>query len=232
MFLAAFFLVVGTTLWAQSELWEKATRVEGLAGGAVPATMTSMMEELNGDGSRKSILETTMAITYDASGKVEKTELVKAFRDGKDVTGEMKKNEARRGPQTGSGGGMGMFGFNGTFFSEDARKKTSLLPGAAWIQKNGRRTARVPFEMGMGAMGKMKGTADIDADSGIPSIVHSQASFPFVKDLAFTMEYVPLPGGGFVLSRMEFAGVTSLLLGKKRFHGIVELGNYRKIGSG
>jgi hypothetical protein len=228
---AAILLAVGTTLCAQSELWEKATALSGLGSIMVAGTMTSVMEELNGDGSRKSVLETTMALSYDSSGKIEKTELLKAMRDGKDVMAEMKKNEARRSAHAGSNGGMGAFGFNGMFFSEDARKKTSLLPGAAWISKNGRKTASVPFEMGMGVMGKMRGTAEIDAESGIPSIVRTQASFPFMKALAFTMEYAPLPDGGFVLSRMEFDGTTSLILGNKRFHGIVELGNYRKVGS-
>jgi hypothetical protein len=225
------FLLLAGPLWAQSELWERAAALSGLGDGYLPGTMTSVMEELDGNGARKSIAETTTRMTYDADGKVQKSEIVRAFRDGKDVTEEMKRDAGKTGKRAGSGGGTAFAGWGGMLWSDDSRKKTRLLPGATWAIREGRRSAVIPFEMEVSGLGRMQGTAEIDAESGVPSIVRTTASFLVIRDLTFAMEYAPVPSGGFVLSRMEFAGTFALLLKRTKFRGSLELLDYVEAGS-
>ena len=176
---------VAASLAAQSELWEKATALAPLAKSYFPQQMTSVAEELNRDGTRKTIVETIMTISYDSKGKVQRMELTQAFRDGKDVTDEMKKNiQSSKNQNTASAGATAStFGFNGMLFDEESSKKIHLLPGAAWIDRDGKHFGSIPFELDIGPL-KMKGTAEIDPQ-GIPSVARTKAQFLFVKDSRF-----------------------------------------------
>lgn len=217
--------LVTEILCAQSELWDRAAALADLARDSLPGTMKSVMEEVNGDGSPGSTMELVLRYVYDSGGKTQKVEVIRAVRSGKDITEETRKDMEKRGNQANAG--PGTFGFNGMLFSPDARKKTRLLPGSSWVERNGRKTALIPFEMKEEGKGSMTGTVEIDAASGIPSLARITGSFPFVSELTFTMEYAAAPSGGFVLSRMEFTGAMSFLGMKKRFHAVMEFSDYR-----
>jgi hypothetical protein len=221
-------LLSAASLHAQSELWDRAGQIADRGKDLLPGAMHSVMEELNPDGSLKSVLAMDVRYSYDAGGKRQTSEVVRAVRDGRDVTEEMRRDMAKGGR---SGSSPGMFGFNGSLFGAEARGKTKLLPGAAWTERGGRRTGVVPFELGMGALGRMQGTAEIDASSGIPSLVRASGSFPFVKDLAMTMDFLALPSGLFVLSRMEFSGAFTAVFARRGFRVVMELGDYRPAGA-
>jgi hypothetical protein len=211
------------TLCAQSELWDKAAALADRGKVLLPGTMRSLMEELNEDGSVRSSMELLLQYSYDADGKMLGTEVVRAVRDGKDVTEETRKGMSRQGSRP-----AGMFGVNGMIFGEDARRRTRLLPGASWAELGGRKTGLVPFEIGMEkGNGTMTGTAEIDAETGIPSVVRAVASLSFVNDLSFTMAYAGFPSHGFALTRMDFSGAMSFLGMKRRFRASMELGGYR-----
>lgn len=213
--------------FAQSELWDKAAALSERARDYVPGTMTSTVEELNGDGSRKSITQSVLALTYDQGAKNPKTQLVRATRDGKDVTAEMSKGYQNAG--RGSGGAGGFYGFDGMLFDEKSRAKIHFLPGASWVARDGKRLGLIPFEMNMDGKGRMTGQVEIDADSGMPVVAHLQGRFPYLERLAFDLFYAPLPSGGFVLSATRYEGVASFLIVKRPFRGSLELGAYTKV---
>ncbi len=214
----------------QSELWDRACALADNGSVLLPGKITSIMEELNGDGSRKSVIETVMSITYDSSGVVQTTELTQALRDGKDVTNELRKSrkDSKDRSATTAGSRIGLSGFNGMLFDAESRKKVRLLPGARWIERNGRTIGLVPFEMDMGPVGRMKGSAEIDAQTGVPLVARMTGNLPFVKDLSFTMTYEPLVRGGFVLSSVEIAGSVSILFAKKGFRDSTVPSDYRE----
>jgi hypothetical protein len=216
-------------LWPQAELWDRAGQIADRGKDLLPGAMHSVMEELDANGALKSVVEMDLRYSYDAAGKRQTSEVVRAIRDGRDVTEETRRDMAKGGR---SGSGPGMFGFNGSIFGSEARGKTKILPGASWTTRGGRKAGLVPFEIGMGALGRMQGTAEIDAGSGIPAVVHATGSFPFVRDLAMAMDFLALPVGTFVLSRMEFTGELSAVLGRRRFHVVMDLGDYRPHPSG
>jgi hypothetical protein len=219
---------------AQSELWEKACVLADTGSIYLPGKITSITEELNGDGTRKSVIETVMSITYDSSGEVQTTELTQAFRDGKDITNELRKSrkDSKDRSSATAGSRFGVSGFNGMLFDAESRKKIRLLPGASWIERNGRKIGLVPFDMDMGPMGKMTGSAEIDAQTGVPLVVRmTGGNVPFVRNLSFTMTYEALISGGFVLSRMEIAGSVSVLFTKKAFRDSTVPGDYRVFGT-
>jgi hypothetical protein len=215
---------------AQSELWDRACTLADKGSCFLPGKMTSITEELNGDGTPKSVIETVVSITYDSSGQAQTTELTQAFRDGKDVTDELRKNRKASKNQSATNGGSraGLTGFDGLLFDAESREKIRLLPGAEWIERNGRTIGLVPFEMEMGPMGQMNGSAEIDAQTGIPLMVRMSGNLPTVKGLTFTMTYEPLTSGGFILSRMEIAGTVSVLFMKKAFRDSTVMGDYRE----
>jgi hypothetical protein len=223
-----FFCLAAATLCAQSELWDRAAALADLGKDLLPGTMQSVMEELNDDGSVKSDRELVLRYSYDARGKAQATEVVRATQDGRDVTEKTRADMRKQG--SAAAGNAGMFGFNGVLFGADARKKTRLLPGASWAERGGRRTGLVPFEITMEGKGMMTGTAEIDAESGIPSLIRTTARFPFVKELSFTMAYAEFPARGFALTQMELAGAMSFLGITRLFHARMQFGDYRWYG--
>ena len=221
-----------SSLSAQSELWNKACTLADNGSTYLPGKITSIVEELNGDGTPKSVIQTVMSLTYDSSGEVSTMELTQAFRDGKDVTDELRtgKKSSRNRSAANAGSRIDVSGFDGMLFDAETRKRIRLLPGARWIERNGRTIGLVPFDVDMGPMGRMEGSAEIDALAGVPLVVRmSGGHAPFVKDLSFTMTYEAVPSRGFVLSGMEVAGSVSVLFTKKAFRDRTILGDYLEL---
>lgn len=228
-----FFLVFASTLplTAQSELWSKASLLAAQSRDLLPGRLTTVAEELNSDGTRKSTLQMTMSMTYDSHGALERTEIVEAIRDGKDVTEEMRtdvQKAASQGKGT-AGQGSTWVGFSGMLFDAESSKKIHFLPGASSVRKGDRTFSVIAFEMGVNLFAKLRGTAEIDPETGIPSIVRATGQVPFVKDLSLTMTYSPFASGGFVLSTLEFAGSVTIPFRKAGFWGSLAFSDYQRV---
>lgn len=211
---------------AQSALWNRAVALSASSNGYVPGTMISTMEELNNDGSVKSTFEAVYALSDQRGTNKPEARLIRATRDGKDVTAEMAANG--RNNNNGSRGSGGGFGFNGLLFDQKALSKIHFLPGTSWQLRDGRRIASIPFAIDTNGKGKMSGVAEIDETTGIPIVAHLKAHFPFVSGLVFDLHYRTLSSGDFVLSTMSFEGSVSLLFLKRAFHGTMEFTDYHR----
>jgi hypothetical protein len=73
-----FLCLAAETPYAQSELWDRAAALADLGKDLLPGTLTSVMKELNDDGSVKSDMELVLRYSYDATGKKQGTEVVRA----------------------------------------------------------------------------------------------------------------------------------------------------------
>jgi len=222
-------LVSAPRLSAQSELWSRAAALAAQSHDLVPGTLTSVVAELNGDGTPKSTIEMTMSMTYDSRGAVEKTEIVQAIRDGKDVTEEMRANAEKSG-RPGGGQGNAWVGFSGMLFTPETAKKIHFLPDVRSVHRGDRTYQVVAFEIGVNLLAKLKGTAEIDPQTGVPSIVHAAGQMPFVRDLSMTMTYSPFPSGGFVLTTLEFGGSVTIPFRKGGFRGSLTFSDYQRVG--
>jgi hypothetical protein len=79
----------------QPALWAQAVEIYEKNKDLVPGTMIQKIQELEDDGRVKSESTAEIALSLDAAGKI-KSDVVKATKDGKDVTAEERKKAAER----------------------------------------------------------------------------------------------------------------------------------------
>jgi len=75
---------------AHPALWIQAVSIFELNKNLVPGKVFQKIQELEKDGRVKSETDVDVALSLDDAGKI-KTEIVKASKDGKDITAEQRK---------------------------------------------------------------------------------------------------------------------------------------------
>jgi hypothetical protein len=238
-------LLAAASLSAQAELWPKAVEAYARGKSLKPGKASVLFKELDGAGKEKSATSMEMRISFGAEGAPE-YELVSVTKNGEDVTkdfakqgknGQPKAGQSAQGkagqesePRQGGGpfGGMGMVPDANFPLDPLAQGSITLVPGAAFQTKGGRRYALIPFESRQGKT-VFKGSLRVEADSGFPVELNLDIPIPSPAAGTFTYSYFfsKAKGGAPLPSVQEYEGKASFLLLSFRFDGRIELSEYK-----
>ena len=190
-------------------------------------TMTTRVEELDKVGRPQSILETVERITRK-NGKEER-QLVRAERDGKDVTEEMRE---RRGKQVAkkddSGGQRNVSASAVSPFGQSEQPKYSFSLAGADPGNPGR--LRIRFEPRGPASEKVNiGEALVEAAEAVPvRIRYRPAVYPkHIQKMEMELVYGARSALGPVLSTLSMEAQGGMLFIKKRFRSKTTFSDYR-----
>ena len=236
---------------AHPALWTQAVRIVELNKNLVPGKVSQKIQELEKDGRVKTETDVDAAFSLDAAGKM-KTEIVKASKDGKDITAEQKKKadeaakkqakeDAKKAAKKDAAGGSDehsqSFSLDDTPFNPERQNDVRVTQTARVDTIDGARCARFEFsypeKIPAGSKEKpatIKGTAWIDESSGRP-VKLEYVSDPLpkhVKSMSTTMRYGKDANDSWVVKEMIFEARGSFLFFGKAIRGYISLGDYWK----
>lgn len=206
-----------------SAWWSEATRAFGESRTLSPTRTSIRAEELAEDGTVQSY-ESGETVT-EWVGTEARVSVVKAEKNGKDVTDEWRKRYAKSGRgDSGSGGPRGgpPEGFDATPF--DPKYSSSVELGAA-SRRNG--LVEVPYTIKTSA-GLVEGTAYFSPAGAVDSASQQWMEPPmFVSSMKSTLEYA-YQDGALVIGGMRIDAQASILVVKKRFRMAFEFSGWRQ----
>jgi len=240
---------------AQPALWAQAVRIYDKNKDLAPGKVFQKIQELDDDGRVKSESNVELSLALDGEGKI-KSDIVKATKDGKDVTAEERKKAAERAKkeaerekkkeaERASKGDAGDASKEGShsISSGDNPFNADIQNGVRITETNARETVdgrscirfgySYPAPTEKPAKGKpamVKGSAWIEEGTGNPvKVEFTNDPLPKgAKSMLTTLHYAGGENGSWVLKKMEFEGSGSFLFFKKRIRGDISLGDYWK----
>ncbi len=232
---------------AQPALWAQAVKIFAANKDLVPGTVRQKIQELEDDGRVKSESNAEISLSLDSEGKI-KSDIVKAAKDGKDVTAEERKKAAERekkskkdsksDPDDGESKERShSVSSSDNPFNPDIQNDVRVTETNARETVGGRSCVRfgyshpVPSEKPSKDKPTLfKGTAWIEESSGNPvKIEYTNDPLPKgAKSMLTTFYYGNGANGSWVVEKMEFAAHGSFLFFKKRIRGDITLGDYWK----
>ena len=236
---------------AQPALWAQAVKIFEANKDLVPGKVLQKIQELEDDGRAKSESNVEISLALDGEGKI-KSDIVKASKDGKDITAEEQKKaderskkEAKRNAKKNSKGDSDedskershSLSSGDSPFNPELQNDVSITETNARETIDGRNCVRfgysypVPTEKpSKKKPALVKGTAWIEEGTGNPvKIEFTNDPLPKgAKSLLTTMHYGSDGNGSWILERMEFEASGSFLFFKKRIRGDIALSDYWK----
>ncbi|MBL8965431.1 MAG: hypothetical protein JNG85_00405 [Spirochaetaceae bacterium] len=209
---------------AAAAAWDKAAARYAAGLAWKPYRLFITNRELGADGESLSTEELEYALIYAKDSELPVSELVRAIKDGRDVT-----EERRKSPRGGMGGPGGQQGGPGGSFPDPLPfapvNKDKLVRGAA------RAAGAEGFEFGYEIRGKpgVVGALRFDSGGAPLGLRYSLAPLPIYL-AAFDGEYAfgSAPDGSLVASELSFAVRAKVLFIEKRFNFRIRFGDWRK----
>jgi hypothetical protein len=165
-------MAAGPQLFSQeaAEAWARAKEARARAERMQPRSMRMLSTEYGKEGQVRSIEDQTVSIKYGADGNMD-IEVLRALKDGKDVTEEKRKEFAKREGRGGPGKGGADGGFGNVEMPDPLAPKDekSLKLGDAILEGSGESAVwRFPFEMKANLILSSVGFIRIDVKTGLP----------------------------------------------------------------
>jgi|GEM_PF-386979 len=236
---------------AHPALWMQAVSIFELNKDLVPGKVSQKIQELEKDGRVKSETDVDVAFSLDGAGKI-KTDVVKASKDGKDITAEQRKKtdeaakkqakeDAKKAAKKDAAGESDehshSFSLDDTPFNPERQNDVRVTETARGEALDGTRCAcfefSYPEKRPAGAKGKpatIKGTAWIEESSGRP-VKLEYVSDPLpkhVKSMSTTLRYGTDANDSWVVKEMIFEARGGFLFIAKAIRGDISLGDYWK----
>lgn len=225
---AAFFSLVISAAWPETAIdakawWADATRAFGLAAGLEAQRSLIRIEELDEEGA---VTSYESGETYTQwAGTERKVSVVRAEKDGKDVSESWRKRYEKAGTDGDSGAsrkGGPPSGYDATPFDPKYATRVTLgtpRPSGAFVE--------VPYIIATDG-GAIEGVAVFTASGQPMSAVQDWTKPPmFVSSMRSALSY-GYSGGALVISGMRIEGKASILLVKKRFRMSFEFSEWRR----
>jgi hypothetical protein len=230
--LAAFLLMAaGPLLFSQEAagVWARAKEARARADGMQPRSMRMLSTEYGKEGQVRSTEEQAVSILYGTDGNMN-VEVLKATKDGKDVTEEKRKEFAKRDGRGGNGRDKPDGGFGGVEMPDPLAPKDekSLKLGDAVLEESGGRSVwRFPFEMKAGLVLSTIGFILIDGKTGLPlEMEYSFKPLPLgVKRADLRIAYAA-SGDVPVVERVDMRIDSNLVIFKKKIDYLMEFSDY------
>jgi hypothetical protein len=233
----AAFALAGPSLFSldSAEAWKRAVAMNSAAKTLYPGSVDFTTIEYGNKDQVLSREEVLSRIEYGPDGETS-SEVVKAVKDGKDVTAERraefeknaKKNKGKKGGNEGpQAGGFAL----PEPFNPPAHAKLSV-GAASPATEEGKDFWEYPFEYSAKGGMSFKGTVRLEADSGRP--IWMKYSFkvspPGIKYAHFLIAYAAFGESAFVADRMDIGFDADLLVFKKKMDMKVAMTDYRERG--
>ncbi len=188
-------------------------RLEAL-GKRMEVTMQARSEELDKAGKAVGVEETVVRF-YVQDGK-DVSELVRAVKDGKDVTAERRREERKKKK------GEGTFSFSDAFAADQQKRFRFELKGAVPGAPGQVRVAFAPLEP---SQQLLEGEALVDEAAGEVIAVKAHPSeLPMLADRAdVAVDYGAKTDAGRTLSRIVIQGEGGILFLRKRVRATITL---------
>ena len=236
---------------AHPSLWMQAVSIFQLNKDLVPGKVSQKIQELEKDGRVKSETDVDVAFSLDGAGKI-KTDVVKASKDGKDITAEQRKKadeaakkqakeDAKKAAKKDAAGESDehshSFSLEDTPFNPERQNDVRVTETASRETLDGTRCAcfefSYPEKRPAGAKGKpatIKGTAWIEESSGRPvKLEYTSDPLPkHVKSMSTTLRYGADTNDSWVLKEMIFEARGGFLFIAKTIRGDISFGDYWK----
>jgi hypothetical protein len=238
----------GAAAKARPALWAQAVKIFEANKDLVPGKVLQKIQELEDDGRVKSESDAEVSLALDGAGEI-KSDIVKASKNGKDVTAaERKKAEERSKKEAAkktsksdsdkdSKESSHSFSMGDSPFSPEVQNDLRITETDARETIGARSCVRFGYayparteKPSKGKPAMVKGTVWIEEGTGNPVKVEF-TSDPLpkgAKTMLTTLHYGSGGNGLWILERMEFEASGSLLFFKKRIRGDVAFGDYWK----
>jgi hypothetical protein len=237
---------------AHPALWVQAVRIFELNKNLVPGRVSQKVQELDKNGGVKSETDVDVLFSLDGTGEI-KTEIVKASKDGKDITAEERKKAdelARKQAEKDAAKEQGKkdakddsdehshtFSLSDTPFNPERQNDVRVTETACRDTIDGASCAcyefSYPEKRPADAKGKpaiIKGRAWIEESSGrAVKLEYTRDPLPkHVKNMLTTLRYRGEGEGSWVLSRMAFDARGAFLFFGKSIRGDFRFSDYWK----
>ena len=214
-------------------LWQKAVEVSRRNKAWLPGATVFRIELLNGKGELQDTWEYWYGLSSDGRGGTA-TRVLKALRNGEDVTAKEREAQEKRNAEAGSAGNGRQFGMMGDDpFDPELQARTEArrigdarslagTPGALY-------SFRRVLEDGSG----IEGTAILDPATGNPlQVDYSPAPLPRgVFEMRTVLLYDASPAGAGFLTEARVQGVGGILFLRRNFRMTIALSEYWKNGN-
>jgi len=237
---------------AHPALWIQAVQILESSKDLVPGKALQKIQELDDKGGVKSQTNVEISIAPDEAGNI-KSDIVKASKDGKDITGEEKKKAAEREKKEAAAAKKAAkedresdsdershsFSMDDGPFNAERQSDVRVTETRTRETIDGMSCVCFEFSYPEKQKGKarskgtpatVKGTAWIDEGSGHPMKVEfTMEPLPkHVKNLRTTMQYGTDASGPWVLKQMVFEAHGAFLVFAKRIRGDMLFSDYWK----
>jgi hypothetical protein len=228
--------MAGPSLFAldSASAWKGAVAMDAAAKTVYPGAISFQTIEYGKKDEIVAREELSSRIAYGADGATD-SELVRAVKDGKDVTAERKaefEKNAKRGKSKKNDAGQQAGAFSlPEPFNPPAAAKTVIGQAAREIE-GGKEYWDFPFEYALKGAFPCAGTIRLDAATGRPvSMAYEFKSPPLgIKYAHFLVIYAPFGDSAFIAERMDIDFDAQILLIHKKMDMKIAMSDYQERG--
>ena len=228
------FLLLPSLVLQATPLWERAVELYGSYDDLVPGHMEIRFDQYNGRGKLVTTEESEIDIWVDESGEVQ-SRIIRATKDGDDVTEERRENPRSGAPPFGGGpedgeeeGDSAFSGLDRSPFDPLEQANVRILDAGPTVIVNGVRAQAFEYEHETGADSLTRGTAWLSVETGEPVRLHATIEpLPtFVRDFALRQHFGRDEQGRLVVRELEFDGVGRILFLERRIESRLIFSDY------
>ena len=230
--LALLLFSAAAALCAQDALWSRAVEMARRNKPWVPGASLVRIDMLNDKGESTESYETLLSISPDAAGDPVPS-VVKASRNGADVTGDERAAQEKRNRDA-AGKGAASFTTGDNPFDPDLQSTVQASPTGEYRDAGGKSCPVYRFTMKKKDGAVLEGTVVLDPVSGAPVEVRYTVKPlpPGVWSLITVLRYAEGPAGSGFLREISFEGTGGVLFIKRNFRSVITLDQYWKSAKG
>ena len=228
------FLLLPSLAFPATPLWERAVELYGSYDDLVPGRMEIRFDQYNGRGKLVTTEESEIDIWVDESGEVQ-SRIVRATKDGDDVTEERRENPRSGAPPFGGGpgneeedGGGAFSGLQRSPFDPLEQTNVRIVDAGPTVILDGVPAQPFEYEHETGPDSITRGTAWLSVETGEPIRVHATIEpLPsFVRDFALRQRFDRDEEGRLIVRELEFDGVGRILFLERRIESRLIFSDY------
>ncbi|MFW6291648.1 MAG: hypothetical protein ACOC7V_04900 [Spirochaetota bacterium] len=229
------FLLIPALALPATPLWERAVELYGSYDDLVPGRMEIRFDQYNGRDKLVTTEESVIDIWVDEDGQVQ-SRIVRATKDGDDVTEERRENPRSGAPPFGGGPGDeeeeddgGAFsGLERSPFDPLEQTNVRIVDVGPTAIVDGVAAQPFEYEHETGPDSITRGTAWLSVGTGEPIRLHATIEpLPsFVRDFALRQHFDRDREGRLVVRELEFDGVGRILFLERRIESRLIFSDY------
>lgn len=222
---AILLLSIGAPSLQASDLWDRAVAQYADLGDLIPGRMVIRFDQYNGRGSLVSSETSELEISVGPDGEI-LSRIVRATRNGEDVTEQRRENPSGGSPFGGSNGSDGdqendnspFAGLQKSPFDPDEQHAVSVTDTGRTETVDGIRARVFEFQQLTGNTARTSGTAWISEETGSPVMLTASVEpLPgYVESFEMIQRFAGGGSGRWYMTAMEFSGEGRILFLRRR----------------